>query len=152
MVFAIAVSTFAGTKVGSGKTFTAMGDYKIETADKPYVLDGRELKTFVISYENSPMKVTVAVDKGKDCNTYLVLSDKLSVQYVCNEAYFGVEKIAREYNKHGLKTSDDDLNRLEYFHQKVLSREVNAPVENAKLIAAYFPALVKDLNGILATR
>lgn len=148
----ISAGSFARTTVAKGKTFTQVGDYKIEVAEKPYILDGRELKTFVISYTNSPLKVTVAVDKDKKCSNYLVISDKLSVQYVCNGSYFGVEKLARKYNKVGLTTADNALNRSEYFHQKVLTSSDNTVLENTMLIAAYFPVLVKDFNSILASK
>jgi len=152
LLLAIALGSYARTLVAKGKTYLAVGDYRIEVADKPFVLDGRELKTYVISYANNPMEVTVAIDKGKKCSTYLVLSDKLSIQYVCNESYFGVEKIAKAYGKHGLQTSDNQLNRSEYFHQKVLTNGDNSMLENAKLIAAFYPALVKDINSTLAAR
>lgn len=152
LVIAIALSSYARTLVASGKTFLAVGDYKIEVADKPFVIDGRELKTFIISYANTPLEVTVAVDKGKKCSTFLVMSDKLSVQYVCNESYFGVEKIAKAYKDKGIFTSDNNLNRAEYFHQKVITNGENSVLENAKLIAAFYPALVKDINNTLAAR
>jgi hypothetical protein len=152
LILTISLSAFADAVVASGKTFTPVGDYKIETADKPFVLDGRELKTFIISYENSPMKVTVAIDKTKKCANYLVMSDKLSVQYVCNSSFFGVEKVDRQYNKQGIITADTDLNREEYFHQRVLCDGNNSSLENTKLIAAFFPSLVKDINDILAKR
>ena len=153
LIIALCLTAFAKKNVvATGKTWTAMGDFKIEVAETPYSLNGEELKTFVISYENSPLKVKVAIDTDKKCNTYLVMSDKLSVQYVCNSSYFGVEKLARQYVKKGLNTSDNELNREEYFKQKVITREVQSPVENARLIAAYFPTLVKDMNSILAVK
>jgi hypothetical protein len=154
MMIAVLISagSFARTKVAQGKTFSKVGDYKIEVAETPFILDGRELKTYVISYSNSPLKVTVAVDKDKNCSNYLVISDKLSVQYVCNDTYFGVEKVSRKYKNVGISTADNELNRTEYFNQKVLTPGNSSVLENTKLIAAYFPALVKDLNSILASK
>jgi hypothetical protein len=85
------------------------------------------------------MKVTVAICKDRKCKTYVVLSDKLSVQYVCNESYFGVEKLDKAFEKDGYKTSDTELNRSEYFHQKVIAPGKRGEVEATQLIAAYFP-------------
>jgi hypothetical protein len=153
LIVALCLTAFAKKNVvATGKTWTAMGDFKIEVAETPYSLNGEELKTFVISYENSPLKVKVAIDTDKKCNTYIVMSDKLSVQYICNSSYFGVEKIARQYGKAGLNTSENELNREEYLKQRVITREAQSPVENARLIAAYFPTLVKDMNSILAVK
>ena len=93
----ISTVTFAGKLIAEGKTFTALGDYRIETSDNQIMLKGENCKTFVVSYENSPMKVTVAICKDKNCKRYVVLSDKLSVQYVCNPDYFGVEKLDKTF-------------------------------------------------------
>jgi len=144
LIIAISSTALARDFVASGKSFTALGDYKIEKADKPFTMNGEELRTYIISYQNSPMKVTVVISKGKNCQNYLVLSDKLSVQYVCNEYYFGVEKLDKSTIKGGYATSDDALNRSEYFRQKLICHGKNGEILNTQLIASYFPVLIKD--------
>jgi hypothetical protein len=152
LMIAFCTASFAGKVVAEGKTFTALGDYTIQTADNPSIVKGQECKTYIISYENSPMKVTVAVCKDRKCKKYVVLSDKLSVQYVCNENYFGVEKLDKEFEKDGFKTSDAELNRSEYFHQKVLSPGKRGEIEATQLIAAYFPMLLNTSTEAVALR
>jgi hypothetical protein len=97
----------------------------------------------VISYQNSPMEVKVAVVNDSNEKKYIVLSDRLSVQYVCKANYFGVERLDKSFEKAGYVTSDDSLNRSEYFHQKVLSSGEGCELDNTRLIAAYFPMLIK---------
>jgi hypothetical protein len=140
----ISIASFSREFVAGGKSNSALGDYKIEMSDNPVVINGEKLKTFIISYQNSPMEVTVVIQKGKKCKNYIVLSDKLSIQYVCNESYFGVQKLDPAYEKEGFKTEDFALNRGEYFHQKVISRGKHEEIESAHLIAAYFPMLMLD--------
>jgi hypothetical protein len=152
LMIAFCTASFAGKVVAEGKTFTALGDYTIQTADNPSIVKGQECKTYIISYENSPMKVTVAICKDRKCKKYIVLSDKLSVQYVCNENYFGVEKLDKEFEKDGFKTSDAELNRSEYFHQKVLSPGKRGEIEATQLIAAYFPMLLNTSTEAVASR
>jgi hypothetical protein len=152
LMIAFCTASFAGKVVAEGKTFTALGDYTIETADNPALVKGVECKTFVISYENTPMKVTVAICKDRKCKKYVVLSDKLSVQYVCNENYFGVEKLDKAFEKDGYKTSDTELNRSEYFHQKVISPGKRGELEATQLIAAYFPMLLNTTTEAIASR
>ncbi|MBS1231400.1 MAG: hypothetical protein H6R35_238 [Bacteroidetes bacterium] len=152
LMIAFCTASFAGKVVAEGKTFTALGDYTIETADNPALVKGEECKTYIISYENTPMKVTVAVCKDRKCKTYVVLSDKLSVQYVCNESYFGVEKLNKAFEKDGYKTSDTELNRSEYFHQKVIAPGKRGEVEATQLIAAYFPMLLNPATEAIASR
>lgn len=151
LIAAICNASFSREFVADGKTHSVMGNYKIEIADNPVTINGEVLKTYVISYENSPLKVTVAIKNGKMCKNYIVISDKLSVQYVCNENYFGVEKLDKSLEKEGFTTSDATLNRSEYFHQKVLAPGKRGVVENTQLIAAYFPMLLNDTKEPLAT-
>jgi hypothetical protein len=141
---AFSTASFSREFVASGKTHSALGDYKIELADNPVTINGDQLKAYVISYQNSPMVVKVAVLKHKKCKNYFVLSDKLSVQYVCNGDYFGVQKLDKSFEKDGLVTSDETLNRSEYFHQKLIAQGRQDDVEATRLIAAFFPMLIKD--------
>lgn len=142
LVVAMVTTSFGRELVAEGKTHSTLGDYKIEIADNPVKLNGVDHKAFVISYQNSPMEVTVVVTKGKNCKNYVVLSDKLSVQYVCNENYFGVQLLDPSFEKDGLKTSTAALNKFEYFHQKAISSGKRGEVENTQMIAAYFPMLI----------
>ncbi|MGD0342136.1 MAG: hypothetical protein ABSA76_10595 [Bacteroidales bacterium] len=142
--------SFGKRVVAKGQTFTAMGDYRIETTDNPVTLKGNDCTAYKIRYENSPLEVTVIVCKGHKCRMYVVLSDKLSVQYVCNEYYFGVERLDKSFESEGYTTSDTNLNRVEYFHQKVLGPGQRPELEATQLIAAYFPLLLKPVESLTA--
>ncbi|MCU0362714.1 MAG: hypothetical protein MUE32_05095, partial [Bacteroidales bacterium] len=67
LTVAFSTACFTRELVASGKTNTALGDYKIETADEQFVINGEKFRTFVISYQNSPMEVKVVVKPGKNC-------------------------------------------------------------------------------------
>jgi hypothetical protein len=142
LTIAFGSATFGRELVAEGKTYSALGDYRIEKADNPVVINGEELKAFIISYQNSPMEVTLVIRKGGKCKNYIVLSDKLSVQYVCNENYFGVERLDKSLKVEGFNPTDAALNRSEYFHQKILAPGKGNELENTQLIAAYFPMLI----------
>jgi hypothetical protein len=143
LTVAFGSATFARELVAEGKTYSALGDYRIEKADNPVIVNGEALKAFIISYQNSPMEVTIVIKKMENCKNYIVLSDKLSVQYVCNENYFGVEKLDKTLKVEGFNTTDAALNRNEYFHQKKLARGGMGELENTQLIAAFFPMLIE---------
>jgi hypothetical protein len=150
LMVAFSTALFSREFVAGGKTHTAFGDYKIEIADNPVKLNGEQLKAYVISYQNSPTEVTVVIRKDKKCKNYIVLSDKLSVQYVCNGDFFGVQKLEKSLEKDGFATSDAALNRTEYFHQKLIAQGRQGEVESTQLIAVFFPMLIKD--GLTASR
>jgi hypothetical protein len=98
------------------------------------------------------MEVTLVICKDKKCKRYVVLSDKLSVQYVCNATYFGVERLDKSFEKDGYKTSDASLNKTEYFHQKVLGSGQKDELEAIQLIAAYFPFLLQTNESMTAAK
>jgi hypothetical protein len=152
LVVAFCTASFAGKVVAKGKTFTSLGDYRIETADNPVPMKGEDCKAYIISYENTQMKVTVAICKDRNCKKYVVLSDDLSVQYVCNDNYFGVEKLDKAFEKDGYQTSDTQLNRSEYFHQKVIAPGKRSELEATQLIAAFFPMLINPATEAFASR
>jgi hypothetical protein len=150
LILAIGVTGFARKYVTGGMTYSALGDYKIETADESLTLKGKELETFVISYEKTGMEVTVAIEKTRKCVNFYVLSPALSVKYVCNGKYFGVSKLGEELSADGYNTSETALNRGEYFHQKVLCCGQNSVLDNSRLIAAYFPMLLNSPENLAA--
>jgi len=144
LTIAFGSATYARELVAEGKTHSALGDYRIEKADRPVTINGEELKAFIISYQNSPMEVTIVIRKGENCKNYIVLSDKLAVQYVCNENYFGVEKLDKSLVVEGFNLTDEALNMSEYFHQKKLANGKRGELENTQLIAAFFPMLIEN--------
>jgi hypothetical protein len=144
LIVVFSSASFSREFVAEGKTYTALGDYKIKLADNPVTLNGVQLKAYLITYENSPIKVKVAIMKEKKCKNYIVLSDKLSIEYVCNGDYFGVQKLGKSFEKEGITTSDESLNKSEYFHQRLIAQGKQDEIEATQLIAAYFPMLIKD--------
>ena len=152
LVFAVSLAASARKFVAEGKTYSEFGNYRIEMADEPVLLMGKELKAFVISWENSNAEITVVFDKNRRGMKYYVLSDILSVQYVCNRSYFGVEKLDRALVKEGYRTSDTSLNKQGYFHQKVITNGGKCDLDNSKLIAAYYPMLLNNIENYITSR
>lgn len=152
MIMIISTSLLARKLVAEGNTYSAFGNFRIETADQPLIINGVALDTYIVSYENSNMSVTIAIDKDKKCKRYITISDFLSVQYVCYGTHFGVEKLDKKYVEAGLKTSDAGLDRAEYFHQKVLTQGQKDAIYCMKLIGVYFPHLLNEAEAITASR
>ena len=152
LIVAFNNASFSKELVAEGKTYSALGDFRIEIAEQPVTINGADFKVFVISYQNSPLEVKVAVRNERKCKKYIVLSDILSVQYVCNANYFGVERLDKSLEKNGFVTSDATLNKNEYFHQKVLTSGKGCDLDNTMLIAAYFPKLLNETGNAVALK
>lgn len=145
VVLLVCVATMSyGRKVAEGVSNTSFGRYTIEVQEEPYMLSGEEAKCYLITYENSPIQVRVIVDKDKKCKNYIVASDDLTVMYTCNGEYFGVNKVDKKYNVAGFRTDDNKLDRTDYFHQKLLVPGITSEVDAAKLIASFYPQLLKE--------
>jgi hypothetical protein len=152
LIAMISTVSFGKRVIAKGETFSALGNYKIETTDNAVPMKGNDCTAYTISYANSPMQVTIVVCKEKNCRRYIVLSDRLSVQYVCNSDYFGVERLDKSFEKQGYRTTDATLNKVEYFHQKVLGPGKQNEFEATQLIAAYFPFLLSTKDSMTAAK
>ncbi len=152
LVLMLSTVSFGKKVIAEGKTFTALGDYKVEATDNPIQLKGEDCKAYIIRYENTPMEVTVIRCKERTCRKYVVLSDKLSVQYVCNRNYLGVERLDKSLEKEGYKTNIADLNRVGYFQQRVLGHGQMSDLEAIRNIAGFFPSLLIIDESMLAEK
>lgn len=152
LIVTISLSTYASKLVAEGNTYSALGKYKIEVDDNYLTLNGLQHKPYVISFENTKMKLLVAITMERGKRIYYVLSDDLSVKYVSNRHYFGVEKLGKELEKDGYTTSDSALDRTQYFRQKVITGGDGWRRDKTALIAAYFPMLLTNTADILAMK
>ena len=149
----ISLSSFANDPIAKGKTHCCLGNYVVENAADPIMVDGVALESFVVSYDNSDMTVKIGIDKSdKKCTTYIVKSDDLTVQYDCNRKIFGVNHVNKKYLDDGLNTSGNLLDRSEYFHQKIITRNKYSELDHIKLISVYYPRLIMDYEKVFAVK
>jgi len=143
--FAVA---FAGQVVIKGKTNSPLGVFTVEKSDELISIDGQDLETFIIYYENSDKQLKVAIDKDKKCKKYLVCCEDMSIQYVCREDYFGIEKLDNRYLKEGYKTNAHKINQGAFYHQRIITREDKTDRNCLGLIAVYYPQLIRNYEQV----
>lgn len=102
-----------------GETNCKLGEYNIVHSSDSYVLNGDELNTYINSHKNSSKTVKISVLKEKDRCRYIVVSEDLSVQYICKKDYFGGYMHDKDFNKLGLETDKEMLELGGYYHQKI---------------------------------
>lgn len=155
-VLAVISLTSAGnmkTLVAQGKTNSPLGTFSIEEADGLEMIKGEPLRSYEIVYENSTDTLIVAVDDSRKRKTrYLVISDGLVVEYVCNKKAFGVKLVDDEFEEEGFYTARDMLDQGEYYNQKLICGRPVDETECLCLISVYFPKLSKDFNSLYATK
>jgi len=127
--------------VAKGSTCTPFGNYTIKVSDDPIILLGEKITSYLITYENSPISLEILVDKEENCKNYIVISEGLSVMYTCNGIYFGVERIDEKYSVEGIVTEEKNLDRLNYYHQKIIAQGRMDEIPATTMIACYYPLL-----------
>jgi hypothetical protein len=141
LVFTICLVSMGQNIVAKGESNSVFGNYKIVLQEDHMLLNNKELDKYLITYDKSDLKVMVVVDKQKKCKKYYVLSEKIPVQYECNGTYFGIKKLDKALLSEGYNTSMNNLNKEEFYHQKVLTSETTKTIDHLVLIASYYPGL-----------
>ncbi|MEI7830297.1 MAG: hypothetical protein WCI31_11030 [Prolixibacteraceae bacterium] len=144
LILVVCLGTFAKRTVAEGDSNSTFGTYKIESLDDRFFLKDKGLEKYQITYQNSDLKVIVAIDKQKKCKKYYVLTEKLPVQYECNGTYFGIKRLDKNMESNGFSTSMSNLNKAEFYHQRVLTSELKGTIDHLNLIASYYPALLQE--------
>lgn len=146
-VVLIGLGANAKTKDGralTGNSLTDFGKYTIVKSDNPMVIDGKEVKTFDLAYENARQPVRIGLIEEKECTSFIVRSDVFEIEYTCNKGVFGVKKIERKYQELPKEANEAKLNKVSYYSQRVISQNQRSVDELLGLIACYFPNLVNE--------
>jgi hypothetical protein len=141
LLITLSFTLSAGNIVTKGESNSSFGNYTIELLDDHMVINDKELDKYLITYEKTDMKVVVVMDKQKKCKKYYVLTDQLPIQYECNGTSFGIKKLDKAVAAKGLDNVSGNLNKQEFFNQRVLISGVTDTVEHLNLIASYYPGL-----------
>ncbi len=154
LIIAISFAAVAEDVIRKGETHSALGKYTIEESNDLVVVNGEELNTFTISFENSIKTIKVAIDKDKKgkVKNFIVMGEDLSLQYTCQSSHFGVSQLDKKYQEAGVNTSNEELNLVEYYHQKVLTRSNPTDRDCLGLIACFYPKLVINYEDAFACK
>jgi hypothetical protein len=131
-------------KAMTGSSLTDFGKYTVMKSNNPMVVNGEELKTYDLMYENTSNAVRVGVLKEKKCKSFIVKSDVFEVQYVCKNGVFGVKKIESRFQDLPKEANEAKLDKVGYYSQRVICQNKKTEDELLGLIACYFPNLVKE--------
>jgi hypothetical protein len=142
LILIISLVTVANQVLFQGNSNSQFGAYVIVALDHQIPFKDKELAQYQITYENG-QRIVVALENLGKCKKYYVLSDKLPIQYECNELYFGVKLLDNNLLYNGFPITLDSVNKTEYYSQRVLARGVDGTLDHLNLIAAYYPGLYK---------
>lgn len=146
LLLAIGMSSMARVKDGqalSGNSHTDLGKYSIVKSKVPMVVNDQVLDTYELVYENAAKPVQIGIVNEKKCTTFLVRSDEIEVQYMCQKGVFGVKKMDKKYRQLDENRSDSKMDRVNYLSQRVITKNSKTEKELLGLIACYFPVLVE---------
>ena len=139
----ITTTGFNKKTVITGNTNSKLGSFIIIQSDQPLITDTETLRSYDVKYENSDMDLRIVIDdRNRKCLSFIVVSGDFGIQYNCDKHIFGVVKVDDKYIKDGIPKTDERLNRVEYYRQKVLISTQESETNMLRLIAVYFPNLM----------
>ena len=139
-----ATATIKDGKAMTGNSLTDFGKYTVMKSDNPLVINGEEVRTYDLTYENTNHPIRIGVVCEKKCTNFIVKSDAFEVEYVCNNGVFGVKKIEQRFQELPKEANDAKLNKASYYAQRVICQNPKTEDELLGLIACYFPNLVNE--------
>lgn len=128
----------------TGNSNTWLGNYTISEAAQPIIVKGKTLKTYQLQYANGNSTIYIAVDPQRKCKNYIVRSKRFEAQYSCSKKGLGVKMLARKYASIDLEKNDALINSKQFNMQQRITLTSKSEQEAVKLIACYFPQLIKS--------
>ncbi|TKG97122.1 hypothetical protein EYV94_01460 [Puteibacter caeruleilacunae] len=128
----------------TGESPTSFGKYTIQATGNTVFINGKEMKTYDMVYENARHQFQIAVEKTKKCRNFIVRTEDFEIRYMCDKGVFGVTKVPRKYRSIDEAYTDRHLDTKSFANQKVLTQKPKTEEELLGLIACYFPMLLKD--------
>lgn len=131
-------------KAMTGSSLTDFGKYTITKSENPISVQGEELRTYDLVYENTSEPVRIGLLCEGKCTSFIVKSEGFEVQYTCNKGVFGVKKIEQRFQELPREVNEAKLNKVSYYSQRVICQNKKSEDELLGLIACYFPNLVNE--------
>lgn len=131
-------------KILAGQSQTNFGKYEIRPSEDPMVINGQELETYELSYENASKPIQVGFLKTKKCKTFILRNEHFEIEYACEKGVFGVKKISKDYQLIPTTRNEAVLNLSQYYNQRVICQNPTSKEEILGLIACFYPMLIKE--------
>ncbi len=141
MVLGSAFTMQASTVVGD--TYTEAGKYWLKRASNHMVVNNRELKTFVIHFDNVPNPVYIGVLENNEAYTqFLVRTDNFEVMYTAAGGQLGIQYVPETVAALSREKAMETINRENFLRQRIISTNVRSEEEMLSLIACYLPEVM----------
>lgn len=131
----------AATVIGNSQS--DMGKYWLKKAANHMVVNGQEVDTYVIHYDNMEEPVYVGILKpDKECTEFVVRTDGFEVLYTCRKGKFGIEYVPKKYATLPKDESRKAIDRKNFLYQRVITQTPQSEKKLLKLIACYLPEVM----------
>lgn len=127
-----------------------LGRYWLKKAVNPMVVEGKELPTYVVHYDNLSKPVYIGVLESKGCKTFMVKSDDFEVAYACRNGMFGINYMPEQLATLPVQESKAKVNRVNFLKQRIITRKKCNEKRHLGLIASYLPEVMPETE-LLAT-
>lgn len=128
----------AATVVGDSNS--ELGKYWLKKAANHMVVNGQEVDTYVVHYDNLDSPVYVGVLKPNEkCTDFVVRGDGFEVLYTCEKGQFGIAYTPKKYATIPSSEAKKAIDRTQFLYQRVISQVPQTDKQLLALIACYLP-------------
>lgn len=143
MILLSSLSLSAATVVG--ETHSDLGRYWLKKAANHMTVDGTEIDTYSVHYDNLNTSVYIGIiNKTQDCTEFIVKTDDFEVLYTCKNGKFGIKHLPSKYASRSIEENKNGLNMANFSSQKRISNTPQTKQEMLSLIAAMLPNVMQS--------
>jgi len=128
----------------SGQSMTTLGEYTIQTSEKPMVIEGITFDTYSLVYEHAERPILIGIESGKKCKNFIVKGPGFEIAYVCKKGVFGARYINPVYRQIKEEVNLVVIDERALESQKVISVSQKTEEQLLALLACYLPLVVKE--------
>ena len=121
---------------------TVFGTYQVSQTENPQAVVNGSEGAYTIHYSEFDNPVHVTVILQENCKVFLVRTNGFEVQYACNGKYFGVQYMSEANATYPVEEMKQKVDRVDYLHQRLITRKSQSEKEMVRLIACFLPELM----------
>lgn len=141
MVLLVSFTSKAATVVGD--THTDAGQYWLKRASNHMIAANKELKTYVIHFDNVSAPVYIGVLESNDAYTqFLVRSEGFEVMYTVSGGQLGIQYVPESLATMSQQLAMESIDRKQFLHQRIISQNITSQEKMLALIACYLPEVM----------
>lgn len=127
-------------KTVKGESHSQLGTYWLKKAANHMVVNGKELDTYSVHYENFNTSIHIGIiGKEKNCTEFVVRTDDFEILYTCKNGQFGIKYMPNRYSTMPKAHMKQTIDKSQFAYQQMISASAQSQNDLLQMIAVYLP-------------